>query len=277
MNQATIKTKEEIEILREGGRRLAKILKKVTEEARQGVSTYDLDRLAESLILKSGGRPSFKGYGPEGAKIPYPSSLCVSVNDEVVHAIPKKDKILKEGDIVGLDIGMQWPAIARHSGLRRARPAKSAEEDRPGLYTDTAVTIGIGKILKDAKRLLKATKEALYLGIKEVKPGATVGDIGHAIEKHLKKNDLGVVRDLAGHGVGYKVHEEPLIPNYGKQGEGFKLLEGMVIAIEPISTLGKPEVFLASDKWTFKTSDGSLSAHFEHTVAVTAGGADILT
>ena len=269
MNKALVKTKEEVEVLREGGRRLAVILKKVATEAKPGVSTYDLDRLAESLIFESGGLPSFKNYKPEGAEVPYPSSLCVSVNDEVVHAIPKRGRILKEGDIVGLDIGMRWPA-GRQSTINN-------QQSINGLFTDMAVTIGVGKISEDAKRLLEITKEALDLGINEIRVGATIGDIGHAIEKHLKKNNLGVVRDLAGHGVGYKVHEEPLVPNYGRPGEGVKLKKGMVIAIEPISTLGNPKIFLAPDKWTFKTSDGSLSAHFEHTVAIVAGGSEILT
>lgn len=262
MNKATVKTKEEIEILREGGRRLAEILEKIVRAAKPGVSTYELDRLAESLIFKSGGRPSFKGYKQVLSDEPYPATLCISINDEVVHSIPRKEKILKEGDVVGLDIGMIWP---------------DGRQPTKGLYTDMAVTVGIGKIGKDAERLILGTKEALEIGIKIARSGAAVGDIGYAVEKCLKKNNLGVVKDLAGHGVGYKVHEEPLIPNYGRQGEGVKLIEGMVIAIEPISTLGSPEIFLASDKWTLKTEDGSLSAQFEHTIVITENGADILT
>ncbi len=264
----SIKTKEEIAILREGGRRLAAILAKVAEQARAGVSTVELDRLAEGLIFESGGTPSFKGYRIKETSAPYPCSLCVSVNDEVVHAIPRADRILKEGDIAGLDIGMKWPV---------SKPTTYNLQPTTSLFLDMAVTVGIGKISKEAGRLIGATKEALDIGIKAVRPGAFVGDIGHAVEEHLKKNKLGIIRDLAGHGVGYEVHEEPFIPNYGKAGQGPELKEGMVIAIEPMATLGGWKVDLDDDEWTFRTADGSLAAHFEHTVAVTKSGADILT
>lgn len=261
------KTKEEIGVLREGGKRLAQILQKVVAAAKERVSTLELDRLAESLILASGGVPSFKGYRIKEARTPYPCSLCVSVNDEVVHAIPRADKILQEGDVVGLDIGMLWPsgALAKEAGGRK------------GLYTDMAVTIGIGKISQESERLIRATKEALDAGIKVVRPGAQAGDISYAIQKHLEKQKLGIIRDLAGHGVGYQVHEEPLIPNYGRPGTGPELKEGMVLAIEPMATLGDWRVELAEDEWTFRTADGSLSAHFEHTVAVARNGVEVLT
>lgn len=257
----TIKTKEEIALLREGGRRLAEILEKVIQAANAGVSTLALDRLGESMIFASGGRPSFKGYRIKEARVPYPCSLCTSVNDEVVHAIPRSNRILRAGDIIGLDIGMQWPG----------------ENKKSGLYTDMAVTIGIGKISPEAKKLLKATKDALDSGIQQVRPGAHTGDIGYAIQKHLDRYHLGVIRDLAGHGVGYEVHEEPLIPNYGKSGSGPELKEGMVIAIEPMATLGDWRVTLDPDEWTFHTADGSLAAHFEHTIAVAENGAEVLT
>lgn len=256
----TFKTKEEIEILREGGKRLAGILQKVVVAAKPGVSAFDLDRLAEELIFSSGGEPAFKGYKIKGVKTSYSSSLCVSINDEVVHGIPRKDKILKEKDIVGLDIGMKWPA-----------------EKNQGLFTDMAVTIGIGKISAKAEKLIRVTKEALDVGIEAIRPGARIGDISHAVGEHLKKNNLGIIRDLAGHGVGYELHEEPLIPNYGKSGTGPELKEGMVIAIEPMATLGDWRITLDDDEWTFRTVDGSLAAHFEHTVAVTKKGAEILT
>lgn len=255
---ALIKTPEEIQTLQEGGRKLAEILAKVAEAARPGISTLDLDQLGEGLILASGGLPSFKGYRIKEARAPYPCSLCISVNDEVVHAIPRKDKFLQEGDIVGIDIGMQWPG-------------------KNGLYTDLAITIGLGKISKEAKRLLDVTREALNKGIKAIRPGARIGDVGNAIQKILERERLGIVRDLAGHGVGHEIHEEPLIPNFGRSGTGMEIQKGMVLALEPMAVLGSAKVVLDEDEWTFRTADGSLAAHFEHTVAVTENGAEILT
>ncbi len=263
----TIKTKEEIDLIREGGKLLAGILEQVAAVAKSGVSTLELDMLAESLILQSGGTPSFKGYHIKGVSRSYPATMCISINEEVVHGIPRKDRILREGDIVGLDIGMWWPSSTQASGGKSAK----------GLCTDMAVTIGIGKISFEARRLIDATKESLKIGIAEVKPGATIGDIGNAIERYLKKEHLGIIRDLAGHGVGYELHEEPLIPNYGKAGTGVALKENMVIAIEPMATLGDWRVVLADDQWTFKTVDKSLGAHFEHTMAVTKDGVEVLT
>jgi methionyl aminopeptidase len=263
----TIKTREEIAILREGGKRLAQILQKVVAASEPGVSTFELDRLAESLIFKCGGVPAFKGYCIADVKTPFPASLCTSVNDEVVHAIPRKDRILKEGDIIGLDIGMQWPA-----GQNQESGSKNH-----GLFTDTAVTIGIGKISLEVEQLIHVTKEALDIGIQEVRPGAHIGDISHVIEKYLAKYHFGIIRDLAGHGVGYQLHEEPLIPNYGKSGTGPTLKEGMIIAIEPMATLGDWRIILDDDEWTFRTKDASYAAHFEHTVAVVPNGALVVT
>lgn len=259
----TIKTKEEIDLMREGGKLLAGILDRIVLAAQSGIATLELDKLAESLILQSGGKPSFKGYRIKGVSVAYPGTICISINEEVVHGIPRQDRIFHEGDIVGLDIGMWWP-------LSAGKPTKS-------LCTDMAVTIGIGNISSEAQRLIDATKKSLEIGIAQVKLGATVGDIGNAIEQYLKKQHLGIIRDLAGHGVGYELHEEPLIPNYGKAGKGAELKEGMVIAIEPMATLGDWRVVLADDQWTFKTIDNSLGAHFEHTMAVTKNGAEILT
>lgn len=273
----TVKTKEEISILREGGGRLAQILEKLVDAAKPGAATLDLDRLAEGLIFESGGTPAFKGYRLEGVKTPYPGSLCVSINDEVVHGIPRKDKVLKEGDVVGLDIGMAWPASAKATAGKPSGQLSSVKGQMSGLYTDMAVTIGIGKISPEAERLVRATKEALDVGIRSVRPGARVGDIGHAIQKHLEKYRLGVIRDLAGHGVGYQLHEEPFVPNYGKRKTGLELVAGMVLAIEPMATLGDWRIMLDDDEWTFRTQDGSLAAHFEHTVAVTERGATVLT
>lgn len=263
-----VKTREEIEILREGSKRLAKVLEKVVSAVKPGLSTFELDQLAEELIFESGGEPAFKGYTVREVKKPYPATMCISVNDEIVHAIPRKDRILKEGDVVGLDIGMFWP-VDQNQNLKF--------KSQKGLYTDMAVTIGIGKISLDAERLIRATKEALDLGIQEVKAGAHIGDIGHAIQRHLERNKLGIIRDLAGHGIGYELHEEPLIPNYGKRGSGPELKEGMVIAIEPMATLGDWRIILDDDGWTFRTADGSLAAHFEHTVVVRRDGGEVLT
>lgn len=270
----TIKTKEEIDLLREGGKRLAEVLSRVAGAVRAGISTYELDRMGEELISASGGVPSFKGYRARGGGRPYPASLCISVNDELVHAIPRKDSILKEGDVVGLDIGMWYPAytITNHQS-----PIANNGKPEGALCTDMAITVGVGKISKEAERLLRITQESLDVGIKMVKAGVRTGDIGAAIEAYLKKEKLGIIRDLAGHGVGYKVHEDPLIPNFGKSGTGVELKENMVIALEPMATLGDWRVVLADDGWTFKTADGSLGAHFEHTMAVTRGGVEVLT
>ncbi len=263
----TTKTKEEIDLLREGGRRLAKVLNQVAHAVRPGVSTFELDQMGEKLIREEGGVPSFKGYRVKGAKIGFPGSLCISVNDEIVHGLPRKDAILKQGDIVGLDIGMWWP---NKEGVVNGKPKGS-------LCTDMAITVGVGSISKEAERLLRVTKESLDLGIQTVRAGAFTGDVGEVIEQYLKKDKFGIIRDLAGHGVGYEVHEDPLIPNFGKKGAGTVLKENMVIAIEPMATLGDWRVVLADDEWTFKTADGSLGAHFEHTMAVTKDGVEVLT
>ncbi len=266
----TIKKPEELEILREGGRRLAGVLAEVAGAVKPGISTSFLNELAERLILASGGAPSFKGYNPYGAKAAYPAALCVSINDEVVHAIPKRDRILVEGDIVGLDIGMWWPGEKfkiKNEKLKMTR----------AMATDTAVTVGVGKISPQAEKLIRATQESLVIGIREVRAGASIGDIGAAIQAHLEKNGFGVVRDLAGHGVGYAVHEDPFVPNFGERGKGLILKEGMVLAIEPMATEGAWQVTLDEDEWAYRTADGRLAAHFEHTVAVTAKGCEVLT
>lgn len=264
----TIKTVEEIALLREGGRRLATILEEVAARVAPGVSTLDLDCLAEERIVECGGRPSFKGYRIKGIRIPYPASLCTSINNEVVHAIPSAVRILKEGDIIGLDIGMEWPV----------KDATMVKKSSRGFFTDMAVTIGVGKISPDATRLIHITEDALSAGIAVVRAGVHVGDIGAAVEKVLKQERLGVIRDLAGHGVGYQVHEDPLIPNFGDKGIGSILKENMVIAVEPMATLGGDwRIKLLPDQWTYVTRDGSLAAHFEHTLVVLRDGAEVLT
>jgi methionyl aminopeptidase len=253
-----IKTPEEIEILREGGRRLATVLYKVAEKVAPGVSTKELDMYAEELIRDMGDVPAFLNYRPAGVKIPFPASLCVSINDEVVHGIPSPDRKLKEGDIVSLDLGL------KHRGL----------------FTDMAVTVPVGVISPGAEALLRNTEQALMTGIDAVAPGNTVGDIGYAIEKFVrsrKDGKYGIVDILSGHGVGRAIHEDPYIPNFGKRGTGEKLVPGMVIAIEPMLNNGTKNVTLDDDGYTYRTADGKKSAHFEHTILVTDNGAEILT
>ncbi len=249
-----IKTKEEIEILREGGKRLASILAKVATKVAPGVSTADLDKYAYYLIKEGGDEPAFLGYKPEGQDKAYPASLCTSVNNEVVHGIPSENKILKDGDIISIDLGL------KHKGL----------------FTDHAVTVPVGKINKDSAKLLEATHEAMLVGIEAAKNGNTVGDIGYAIESFVARK-YGIVRELSGHGVGKKIHEDPYVPNFGKKGKGEKLVPGMVIAIEPMLNIGKADIITLSDGYTIKTADGSRSAHFEHTVLITEDEAEILT
>lgn len=252
----SIKTKEEIVILREGGRRLATILKKVADAVAPGISSAELNTLAERLIQDNGDTPAFLGYRGRKDIRSFPATLCVSINDEVVHGVPnEREKFLRDGDIVSLDLGL------RHGGL----------------FTDMAVTVPVGEVDAKAKQLMSVTKKALSVGIKAVLDGATTGDIGFVIAHFIQPYGFGIVRSFAGHGVGYAVHEEPLIPNFGKKREGTQLKTGMVIAIEPMLNEGGAEVVLATDGFTLRTKDGSRSAHFEHTVAVTENGAEILT
>ncbi|MBI5139441.1 type I methionyl aminopeptidase [Candidatus Nomurabacteria bacterium] len=250
-----IKTKEEIEKLREGGRRLAVILHKVKEKVAPGVSTYDLDDYAFKLIKELGDEPAFLNYRPHGVRTPFPASLCVSVNDEVVHGIPSKNKILKEGDIVSIDLGL------KHEGC----------------FTDMAMTVPVGKISESNQKLLKITEQALQVGISEARANNSVGDIGYAIASFVRPHKYGIVEVLAGHGVGRSVHEDPFIPNFGKRGKGEKLVSGMVVALEPMLNLGTKNVTLDKDEYTFRTADGRPSAHFEHTILITDGEAEILT
>lgn len=252
----TIKSKEEIAILRGGGRRLARILRALADTVKPGVSTKALNDLAEQLVRESGDMPSFLGYTPNGAKRPYPAALCVSLNDEVVHGIPNEiERFLKDGDIVSLDMGLI----------------------HDGLVTDSALTVPVGKVDAKAKQLLKVTRTALEKGIRAAKAGGTTGDIGFSIQSFVQPYGYGIVRELAGHGVGYAVHEEPYVPNFGRKGEGELLREGMVIAIEPMLNEGSAAVKLDADGYTYRTRDGSRSAHFEHTIVITEKGAEILT
>lgn len=250
-----LKSKEEIDILREGGKRHAAILKEVAKMVVPGVSTKALDDRAQALIAEGGDTSAFLGYTPEGVSYPYPAALCVSVNDEVVHGIPYEEVILQDGDIVSLDLGL------KHKGM----------------ITDGAITVPCGTISKEAKALIAATRKALELAVKAAQPGGHVGDIGHAIESFVGPLGYGIVKILSGHGVGYSVHEDPYIPNYGKAGTGERLVPGMIIAIEPMLNLGSEEVAVTDDEYTYITDDGSISAHFEHTVAITEEGPIILT
>lgn len=250
-----LKTEKEIEILRAGGKRLAFVLSETAKQVRPRISTEELNQYAIKLIKEGGDEPAFLGYRPEGARHPYPAALCVSVNDEVVHGIPSKDRILKEGDIISLDCGL------KHKGL----------------YTDHAVTVPVGRVSKEIKKLLETTEQALALGIEAAQPGGNIGDIGYAIEQFVKPFGFGIVRVLSGHGVGKHIHEDPYVPNFGRKGSGEKLKPGMVIAIEPMLNLGSYAVYLDKDGYTYKTRDKSVSAHFEHTIAITENGPEILT
>ena len=253
-----IKTAEEIEKLREGGRRLDYVLLEVAKHVRPGISTLDLDVVAQAEIAKlgDGDTAAFLGYKPLGHRTAFPAAICISVNAEVVHGIPKATTILKEGYIVSLDLGL------KHERL----------------YTDHAITVPVGAVSKEKEKLMRVTEAAMYEGIAAIVPGARVGDIGYAVESYAnKQGTYGTIRDLSGHGVGRAIHEDPYIPNYGRKGTGDKLLPGMVIAIEPMLTLGTEELIEGRDGYTLKTADNSVAAHFEHTVLVTETGYEILT
>lgn len=249
-----LKTENEIVLLREGGKRLAHILQAVKAKVAPGVTTAELDDLAVQMIKAYGDKPAFRGYRPEGSYLAYPATLCVSVNEEIVHGIPSQ-RVLKEGDIVGLDCGLE----------------------HEGLFTDAAISVPVGQIDPQLSKLMAVTAEALARGIKLAKPGNHLGDIGQAIGSFIEANGYGVVEELSGHGVGYRPHEEPYVPNFGQAGQGLELKPGLVIAIEPMATLGTGKIKLEKDGFTFSTKDGQSAAHFEHTIVVTANGAEILT
>ena len=251
-----LKSPEEIEILREGGKRLAEILSILVSKVMPGVSALELEEEALRLIKEGGDKPAFLGYQPQGAKRPFPAALCVSINDEIVHGIPNEaEKIVREGDIVSLDFGI----------LHR------------GLITDAAVTVPAGVIDEESKKLIEVTRMALESGIKSAKPGNTIGDIGTAISKVVQPSGFALADNLVGHGVGYRVHEDPLVPNFGITGRGEKLMPGLVIAIEPMVNVGQSHTKISSDGYTIKTRDGSRSAHFEHSIAITENGHIVLT
>lgn len=254
MKTGMVKTTEEIAVLRDGGKHLARILHAIRGAVAPGITTRELDRLAERLVRECGGTPAFLDYMPDGAHTAYPGTLCVSVNDEVVHGIAG-DRVLADGDIVSIDIGMEYH----------------------GLFTDMAITVPVGKVDDQAKKLIRATENALATGIVAARSGNTVGDIGYAIENDVRSHGFVVVEELGGHGVGYSPHEDPHITNYGTRGQGVKLKVGMVLALEPIVNEGSRYVKLLPDGYTFVTRDHKRSAHFEHTILITDGPAEILT
>jgi methionyl aminopeptidase len=239
----------ELRRLREANQLVGRVLQQVRGAVAPGVTTAELDALAEREIRAAGAVPAFKGY--KG----YPASICASVNEQVVHGIPSASRTLGDGDIISIDLGAKLD----------------------GFYGDSAVTVGVGKISAKAAELLRVTEESLWKAIEAVRPGARVSDIGHAVQQHVEKFGFSVVREFVGHGIGSELHEEPQIPNYGEPGRGPRLAEGMVLAIEPMVNAGAAGVKVLKDGWTAVTEDASLSAHFEHTVAVTSDGVEVLS
>lgn len=244
-----LKSSQEIEKMRRAGQVVREVLELVRSQVKPGATTYDLEKAAQERLNQLGVKAAFKGYHG------FPCVLCTSVNSEVVHGIPSPKRILKQGDIVSVDFGVVVD----------------------GYYGDAAITVPVGKVAPDAERLLKVTEASLHAGIAAVRPGATLGDVGAAVQGVVEREGFSVVRDFVGHGIGAQMHEEPQVPNFGEAGRGMKLRTGMVIAIEPMVNAGKPDVVVLEDGWTAVAKDGSMSAHFEHTVAVTADGARILT
>ncbi|MGM0507903.1 MAG: type I methionyl aminopeptidase [Fusobacteriota bacterium] len=248
------KTAQEIEKIREANQIIATLLDKILpEKIRPGISTFDLDKIAEDYILSQGARPGFKGY--RVGHLAFPNTLCISINDEVIHGIPSKKRILVEGDIVSIDVGTIID----------------------GYYGDAARTYPVGKITKKDEDLLQVTKKALKIGIENARVGNRISDIGHAIQTYVEKEGYSVVRDYCGHGVGKALHEDPQVPNFGKKGRGSRIENGMVLAIEPMVNIGSYEVKTQKDGWTAVTKDGKRSAHFENSVAIVDGQAVILS
>jgi methionyl aminopeptidase len=248
-----IKTSHEIELIRESCKIVADVLKLVGTKIQPGVTTLDLDRLAEDYIRSFGGVPAFKGYGHKKSNL-FPATLCTSINDVVVHGIPSK-RALHDGDIVSVDVGVK----------------------KEGFFGDGARTFAVGEISGEKQRLMKATEESLAKGIEQAVAGQRIHDISSAVQEHVEAHGFSVVRDLVGHGVGLELHEEPSVPNFGKRGTGIKIQDGMTLAIEPMVNAGSWEVEFGADGWTVKTRDGKPSAHFEHTIAVVDGKPEILT
>ena len=245
----TIKSAREIELMRQAGKILASVHEELGKAIRPGMTTLDIDRLGEKLIRGHGCIPSFKNYNG------YPASICVSVNDEVVHGIPSKHRVLREGDIVSLDAGVIYR----------------------GYHSDAARTYGVGAISPEAEQLIRVTRECFFEGIKFAKAGNHLNDISTAVQAHAEKSGYGVVRDLVGHGIGEHLHEEPEVPNFAQKRKGIRLVPGMTLAVEPMIKIGRPDVVWMDDDWTVVTDDGSLSAHYENTILITEGEPEILS
>jgi len=262
-----IKNQYEIKKIKEGGKILGFVLSEITKMAREGVTTLEIDERAEELILKAGGKPAFKGFTGGPSDPPFPTTICSSLNSGLVHGIAKKEDVLKNGDIFSIDIGMEYPL------------GVEGREDGRGWFTDTALTVAIGTIDPKVKELLRVTQKSLEVGMQSVKPGLPVSVIGKEIEKYVKsQGKYGIITDLVGHGVGHEVHEEPRVPNYYDRNlDKFILRPGMVIAIEPMVSLGSPEIETSSDGWTIEMADGAMCGHYEHTVAVTKSGCEVMT
>lgn len=247
-----LKTREEIELMRQSALVVSKTLGLIAAEIKPGVTPLFLDKLAEEYIRDNGGVPAFKGY--QGSHGPFPATLCISINEAVVHGIPT-DKPLKEGDIISVDCGVK----------------------KNGFFGDHAYSFAVGEVKEEVRKLLRVTEECLYKGIEQMVSGNRIGDISYAIQQHAEKNGYGVVRELVGHGLGKNLHEEPEVPNYGSRGNGPKIKEGMVLAIEPMINMGKKTIKQLNDGWSIVTADGLPSAHFEHDVAVIDGKPEILS
>ncbi|MBP3471932.1 MAG: type I methionyl aminopeptidase [Paraprevotella sp.] len=248
-----LKTEDEIELMRAANLLVGSTLAELGKHIQPGVTTAQLDKVAEEFIRDHGAIPTFKGFpNPYGS--PFPASICTSVNDEVVHGIPN-DRPLQDGDIVSIDCGTLLN----------------------GYNGDSCYTFCVGEVAEDVKQLLRVTKESLYLGIEAALTGYRIGDIGYAVQSHCEKYGLGVVREFVGHGIGRDMHEDPQVPNFGRRGNGVQIKNGLCIAIEPMITLGKPQIYMMPDRWTIKTKDGKVAAHFEHTIAIHQGKPDILS
>ncbi|MBZ4334959.1 type I methionyl aminopeptidase [Corallococcus sp. AS-1-12] len=249
MNPVELKSPDEIALMREAGRIVCEILDELEKAVAPGVSTWDLDALAEQLIAKKGARSAFKGYHG------FPGVLCASVNEEVVHGIPSRKRRLEAGDLMKLDFGVVYR----------------------GFFGDSARTVPVGKVTPEAQALVDTTRQSLEKAIQVMQPGNRIGDIGHAVQSHVEARGFFVVRDFTGHGIGRKLHEPPQVPNYGQAGSGMKLQPGMVLAVEPMVNQGTPDVEVLEDEWTAVTVDGKLSAHFEHTILISERGPEVLT
>ena len=252
----TIKSKKEIELMRESCKVVALLYKELEDKIKPGMTTWEVDEISENIIRRLGAIPAEKGYdiGIKGVP-PYPASICISINDEVIHGVPSKTKIIKEGDIVSID------TVALKNGY----------------HGDAARTFMIGNVSKEAKRLVKVTKQAFFEGLKYAKPGYRIGDISHCIGEYVQSQGYSVVREFQGHGIGKEMHEDPGIPNYGKAGRGIRLEPGMTLAIEPMVIQGKPNILELDDGWTIVSEDGSLTAHYENTILITEKEPEILT